>query len=186
MPNTLDRPIDLNERIPRADARRHFDGICVAFRADLYRFVFWLCRDRALTEDVLQETLLRAWKSIDRLDDPDAVRPWLLTIARRELARMFVRKRLPTLDLDALADSSDCALTVSDPHELHDMRRAIFKLHVTYREPLIMQVLLGFTTDEIAKQLQISTAAVLTRLCRARQILRKQLLGVADDESASK
>lgn len=98
---------------------------------------------------------------------------------------MFARKRLPTEDIDGLANSADSALSVSEQHELQDMRRAIFKLHVTYREPLIMQVLLGFTTDEIASQLQISTPAVLTRLSRARRVLREQMLGVADDESAS-
>ena len=51
-------------------------------------------------------------------------------------------------------------------------------------EPLIMQVLLGFTTEEIARHLQLSTPAVLTRLFRARQVLRKQLLGAADGEGA--
>lgn len=181
---TFDRSIEVNQRVSQADARRRFAGMCAPFRADLYRFVFWLCRDRALTEDVLQETLLRAWKSIDSLADPAAVRPWLLTIARRELARMFERKRLPTVDIDALAESRDTGLSVSESHELEDMRRAIFKLDVAYREPLIMQVLLGFTTEEIARHLQLSTPAVLTRLFRARQVLRKQLLGAADGESA--
>ncbi len=63
------------------------------FRADVFRFVYWLCRDRALAEDVVQETLLRAWRSLDSLGDDQAARPWLLTIARRELARVFERKR---------------------------------------------------------------------------------------------
>jgi RNA polymerase sigma-70 factor (ECF subfamily) len=184
MSETFDRSIEVNERVSQADARRRFADMCAPFRADLYRFVFWLCRDRALTEDVLQETLLRAWKSIDTLDDPAAVRPWLLTIARRELARMFERKRLPTVDIDALAESSDSGLSFSESHELEDMRRAIFKLDVAYREPLVMQVLLGFTTEEIARHLQLSTPAVLTRLFRARQLLRKQLLGAADGEGA--
>lgn len=181
MSDTFPRSADLNAAASPHDARRRFDAMCSPFRADLYRFVFWLCRDRTLTEDVLQETLLRAWKSIDSLEDAGAVRPWLLTIARRELARVFERKRLPTVDIDQLADSHDPALSAADAQEIDDMRRAIFQLETPYREPLIMQVLLGFTTEEIAKQLGLSTAAVLTRLFRARQLLRKRF-AASDDE----
>ena len=181
MSDTFDGSIDLNDRRAARDARRRFDALCEPLRADLFRFVFWLCRDRTLTEDVLQETMLRAWKSIHTLDDPAAARPWLLTIARRELARVFERKRLPTVDIDTL-DASDAALAVAEPPEVQEMRSAIAKLDALYREPLIMQVLFGFTTEEIAQQLEISTAAVLTRLFRARQLLRQQMIADGDVE----
>src|SRR5690606_35685823 len=75
--------------------RQRFEALCAPLKADLFRFLYWLCRDRSLAEDVMQETLLRAWKSIDALADEKAARPWLMTIARRELARTFERKRLP-------------------------------------------------------------------------------------------
>ena len=147
------------------------------FRADVFRFVYWLCRDRALAEDVVQETLLRAWRSLDSLGDEQAARPWLLTIARRELARVFERKRLPIVDIDVASEAEPESLVVSDRHEVEDMRRAILKLDVVHREPLVLQVLLGYSTEEIAKHLDISVAAVLTRLFRARQVLRQQPLG---------
>lgn len=147
------------------------------FRADLFRFVYWLCRDRALAEDVVQETLLRAWRSLDSLGDEKAARPWLLTIARRELARVFERKRLPLVDLDVANEAEPGALAVNDQHEVEEMRSAILKLDVIHREPLVLQVLMGYSTEEIAQHLEISVAAVLTRLFRARQVLRQQLLG---------
>ena len=71
--------------------RRRFELLCVPHSADLTRFVYWLCRDRTSAEDVVQETLLRAWRSLDSLREEGAVRGWLLTIARRELARVFER-----------------------------------------------------------------------------------------------
>ena len=181
MSDSFNRSIELTSTRAEA-ARQRFDSCCAPLKADVLRFVFWLCRDRTLAEDVMQETLLRAWRSIDSLEDPGAARSWLLTIARRELARMFERKRLPTVSLDAAIEFSDPALTVSESHEVQDMRRAILKLDVLYREPLIMQVLLGLTTDEIARQLEISVPAVLTRLFRARKLLRVQLVGATDDE----
>jgi len=154
------------------------------FRADVFRFVYWLCRDRTLAEDVVQETLLRAWRSIDSLGDEAAARPWLLTIARRELARVFERKRLPTVDIDTAVAAQHEALAVADRHEVdHEvaqMRHAILQLDPIHREPLVLQVLLGYSTEEIAGHLEISVAAVLTRLFRARQVLRQQFAGSSE------
>jgi RNA polymerase sigma-70 factor (ECF subfamily) len=161
------------------DARERFDALCAPLKADLFRFLYWLCRNRGLAEDVMQETLLRAWKSMDSLSDEAAVRPWLLTIARRELARTFERKRHPTVELDAAAQLEADAFAVEDDHEVQEMRRAIMKLEATHREPLVLQVLMGFSTEEIARELDISVPAVLTRLHRARHALRKQMLGPA-------
>ncbi len=152
------------------------------YKADLYRFVFWLCRDRTLTEDVMQETLLRAWRSIGSLGNASAARPWLLTIARRELARMFERKRLETVDLDAALAVGDAAFIAGDSGEIDEMRAAILQLDASYREPLVLQILFGYTTEEIAAHMELSVPAVLTRLYRARHLLRRKMLGEPVDE----
>ena len=55
---------------------------------------------------------------------------------------------------------------------MRNCARALFKLPDEYREPLVLQVLMGYSTAEIAAQLGLSTAAVLTRLFRARRQLR--------------
>jgi RNA polymerase sigma-70 factor, ECF subfamily len=167
-----------------ADARRRFDALCTPFRADLFRFLFWLCHDRALAEDVMQETLLRAWRSFDSLQDHTAAKPWLLTIARRELARVFERKRLETVDIDTLTDAEQGATAVGDSHEVEEMRRAIMRLDAGYREPLVLQVLFGYSTEEIARLMELSLPAVLTRLFRARQLLRRKMSGTASDEES--
>ena len=64
-----------------------FNRLIGVHMADLYRFAYWLCGNRAVADDLVQETLVRAWKSMDRLNDPKAARGWLLTILRRENAR---------------------------------------------------------------------------------------------------
>ncbi len=131
----------------------------------------------------MQETLLRAWKSLDALTDEAAARPWLLTIARREHARLYERKRFETVDVDDLAAVEDPALATADDHETREVRAAIFALPEEYREPLVLQVLMGYSTAEIATHLGLTNGAVLTRLCRARQRLRVAVLGV--DEEAT-
>lgn len=156
--------------------QERFDALCRQLRPDLYRFAFWLARDRAVAEDVVQDALMRAWRSFDSLADEAAARPWLLTIARREFARRFERRRVETVDIDQLTASEDPALAVAADEELAEVRAAIFELPDDYREPLVLQVLMGYSTKEIATHMGLQPGAVLTRLFRARQKLRDALL----------
>ena len=152
--------------------RQRFDRLVSVFYQDMYRFAAWLSRDKAIAEDVVQEALLRAWKSLDSLRDDSAAKPWLLTIVRRENARYFERRRLETVDIDNLSVTQAALLAESPNEELGDLRTAIFKLEDDYREPLVLQVLMGYSTNEIAEMMGLKQGAVLTRLHRARHKLK--------------
>ncbi len=169
---TLDVDFDMKDLVRGNDKRARFQALCLSLRPDLLRFAFWLSRDRALAEDVVQETLLRAWKAQDSLVDESAAKPWFLTIVRREYARCFERKRLVTVDVDELVAREEPTLADGGDRQLEDLRAAVFKLPEEYREPLVLQVIMGYSTAEIAVALDLSTAAVLTRLFRARKQLR--------------
>jgi RNA polymerase sigma-70 factor (ECF subfamily) len=157
------------------DRRRRFTTLCETLRPDLLRFAFWLGRDRQLAEDVVQEALLRAWKSFDALTEPGKAKSWLLTIVRREFARSFERKRLEVTDLDGLVAAEADVLAAEDDASLAEMREALFRLDDEYREPLVLQVMMGYSTKEIADQMGLQQGAVLTRLFRARARLRQEL-----------
>ena len=100
----------MNQRPRGTTAAAPFARLLEMLRPDLVRFAFWLARDRAVAEDVVQETLIRAWKSREELKDPAAARPWLFTIVRREHARLYERKRLPTVDVEPVEALGDPAL----------------------------------------------------------------------------
>ena len=151
------------------------------FHQDMYRYAAWLSRDRTVAEDVVQESLLRAWKSLDSLRDASAAKHWLLTIVRRENARHFERRRLETVDVDNLTPSQEALLADQPNQELDDMREAIYRLDDDYREPLVLQVLMGYSTNEIGELMGLRQGAVLTRLHRARLKLREDM----EDELAS-
>jgi RNA polymerase sigma-70 factor, ECF subfamily len=170
----MNRPDDGNHRQAR------FDALLGELRPDVYRFAFWLSRDRSIAEDVVQETMLRAWRAMGDLKDPRALRHWLLTIARREHARLYERKRLELVGLDELTGADVTSLATRDEEQTEDLRRALLQLEDDYREPLVLQVLLGYTTAEIAEHMGLNTGAVLTRLFRARNRLRK-LFSAGDD-----
>ncbi len=164
--------------------RRRFDELVGVFHQDMYRYAAWLSRDRNVAEDVVQESLLRAWKSLDALRDDAAAKHWLLTIVRRENARYFERRRLETVDVDDLTPSQEALLADQPDHELDDVRDAIYRLDDDYREPLVLQVLMGYSTNEIGELMGLRQGAVLTRLHRARHKLRDALNnGIASDQS---
>jgi RNA polymerase sigma-70 factor (ECF subfamily) len=155
--------------------RRRFDELVGVFHQDMYRYAAWLSRDRTVAEDVVQESLLRAWKSLESLRDDAAAKHWLLTIVRRENARYFERRRLETVDVDDLTPSQEALLADQPDHEMDDVRDAIYRLDDDYREPLVLQVLMGYSTNEIGELMGLRQGAVLTRLHRARLKLRDAL-----------
>ena len=163
----------MNTSSADAKRRQRFDQIVSVYHQDMYRYALWLCRDKAIAEDVVQEALLRAWKSLDALRDEAASKPWLLTIVRRENARYFERRRLETVDVDNLSASQEAMLANVPDDQLDDLRAAIFSLDDDYREPLVLQVLMGYSTNEIAELMGLKQGAVLTRLHRARLKLKE-------------
>ena len=169
----------MNSSSAKGKRRQRFDSLVAVFHQDMYRFAAWLSRDKTIAEDVLQEALLRAWKSLDSLRDDGAAKHWLLTIVRRENARYFERRRLETVDIDNLTASQAALLAETPDEELNDLRTAIFELEDDYREPLVLQVLMGYSTNEIAEMMGLKQGAVLTRLHRARHKLKDS---VAADE----
>ena len=165
----------MNSSNVAAARQRRFDELVGVFHQDMYRYAAWLSRDKSIAEDVVQEALLRAWKSLDALREDTSAKQWLLTIVRRENARYFERKRLETVDIDNLTASQAALLAEQPNDELDEMRHAIYELEDDYREPLVLQVLMGYSTNEIAEQMGLKQGAVLTRLHRARAKLREQM-----------
>lgn len=150
----------------------HFEELVRAYSAELYRYAYWLCRERFGAEDLVQETFARAWRNLSALRDEHTAKGWLYTILRNEHARLFERKRVPIEDdhdLDSLIDQR-----LGSASDAFELRQVLHALPEVYREPLLLQVLGGFSCEEIATMMQLSTGAVMTRLSRARLSLRKQ------------
>jgi RNA polymerase sigma-70 factor (ECF subfamily) len=165
----------MNSSSADVQRRRRFDRLVSVWYRDMYRYAAWLSRDPAIAEDVVQEALLRAWRSLDGLRDDEAAKQWVLTIVRRENARYFERKRLETVDIDNLTASQSAMLAETQDTDLDDVREAIYRLEDDYREPLVLQVLMGHSTKEIAELMDIKPGAVLTRLHRARNKLKEAI-----------
>ena len=163
-------------------SEQQFETLVKAMSPELYRYAVGLCRNHDQAQDLVQETFLRAWRAQNDLRSANAARAWLYKILRNEHARLYERQR---------PEVRDPQLLPAIPHRGYDtsteafaLRRALCQLDLAYREPLLLQVIGGFSCREIGGMLGLKVNTVLTRLFRARQTLR-QHLEPADTEAAA-
>lgn len=156
------------------EKQKRYEALVHAFHGDIYRYAYWLTRDGSIAEDIAQETFLRAWRSLDSLKDEKSAKSWLITIVRRENARRFERKQLDLVDIDDV-HVSDEAFHAKPEGDHDELRILIARLPVDYREPLLLQLIFGYSGEEIAQQLELNKNTVMTRLFRARNQLKDML-----------
>ncbi|WP_370970862.1 sigma-70 family RNA polymerase sigma factor [Amycolatopsis sp. cg9] len=152
------------------------------FRATLFAQVLALTNhDRQWAEDVVQETMIRAWQHSDTLErEPGMLRGWLLTVARRIVIDGWrnrrVRPQEVALDIPENAESADradsslAALTIT---------RALGELDAKYQSVIYETYLAGNTVRRAAEILGIPEGTVKSRLYTAMRQLRKALGEVA-------
>ncbi|MDX3190680.1 sigma-70 family RNA polymerase sigma factor [Streptomyces sp. MN03-5084-2B] len=148
------------------------------FRATLFAQVLSLTNhDRQWTEDVVQETMIRAWQHSDTLErEPGMLRGWLLTVARRIVIDGWrnrrVRPQEVALEIPENAESTDradsslAALTIT---------RALRELDAKYQSVIYETYLAGNTVRQAAEILGIPEGTVKSRLYTAMRQLRKAL-----------
>jgi len=155
------------------DRVKRYEFLVEAYSATLYRYAYWLTKDAGAAEDLVQDTFLRAWRFMDNLQEQAAAKSWLITILRRENARKYERKALDMEDreVDDLSEITISSRVSED--EFQFLQRAIAELPLKYREPLALQILEGFSLDEISDICDLPRNTVATRIHRARQQLIK-------------
>lgn len=155
--------------------KQRYERLVDAYYQDVYRYAYWLCKNQALAEDLVQETFLRAWRALDSLQSDEAAKAWLFTILRRENARLYERYRPTLVDVDDVSIAEDDEREPESVMENDLLYAAINKLDSDYRDPLLLQVIGGFSGKEIAEIMDLNSNTVMTRLFRARSKLRDML-----------
>jgi RNA polymerase sigma-70 factor (ECF subfamily) len=164
----LQQGLDLNE---------YLDG--------LYGYAVVLSRNHAEAQDLVQETCLRALRAMHRLRDESNAKSWLFTILRNIwLNQLRHRRTAPEMiGIDSEERGSIEPVGGSqDPHddyvakmEREQVRVAIRKLQVEYREIIILREYEDLSYQEIAAVLECPVGTVMSRLARARSKLRELL-----------
>jgi RNA polymerase sigma-70 factor (ECF subfamily) len=154
-------------------ANESFEETVRAHAGDLFRYAYWLARNRQQAEDIVQEALLRGWRGFPRLRDRAAAKAWLFSIVKNEFHRAGAQDARHAGGIDA--DGTEIIDERASPFGM-EMRDALMALPSSYAEPLALQVLGGFSCAEIAAMLETTEGAVMTRLTRARQALKRLIL----------
>jgi RNA polymerase sigma factor (sigma-70 family) len=154
-----------------------------------YRFATMLCGDPVYAEDLVQETMLRAFRSWHRFRSGTNARAWLFTILRNVFISDYRRNRRRdhTVDLSEVEE-----ITVVEPMEGNDPETRLLQGHVddevlaciaklpeVYRSTLLLSDVEDLSYEEVAKVLGLPLGTVKSRLFRARQILQRQLYDYA-------
>ncbi|MFE1014660.1 sigma-70 family RNA polymerase sigma factor [Streptomyces sp. NPDC058794] len=141
--------------------------------------------DRQRAEDLVQETLVRAWQHPEalRADDFDSVRPWLLTVARRlAIDARRARQARPAEVGDAVLENARvCADHAERAAAALDVREAVKTLTPEHREVLVLVYFQGASVAEAAAALGIPPGTVKSRAYYALRALRRVLPGYAAD-----
>jgi RNA polymerase sigma-70 factor (ECF subfamily) len=161
-----------------------------------YRFSFLVCGHPEDAEDVMQEALLKTYRYVSRIREPEAFRTWLYRTVRN--ACLMKRRRrvdepahFVSLEDGAGGHAGEAApIDVADTHKAPDelaidswvgaeLRRALDTLPASYRMIVVLREMEGLSTREVARVTGISEANVKTRLHRARLMLRARMEGTA-------
>lgn len=150
-----------------------------AQRPLLYRIAYAWCHDAALADDLVQETLSRAWTRRAQLRDEAALKGWMVAIMNRCWLDHLRGRR----DFDDLADLEDELESQTDTPEaccdreqvIACVRAAVARLPLGQRQVLTLVDLEEFGYAEVAKILDIPVGTVMSRLSRARASLKTLL-----------
>ena len=159
---------------PNQTQADRFAQMVQRYEKDLLRLCCLYLRDRCAAEDAVQDTFLKAYRNMDSFRGESSERTWLIRIAinccrdtRRSLWYRYIDSRI---SVDQLPLSS---APPSDEHLALTM--AIMKLKPKYMEAVLLYFYEGYPMKDIASMLNITEAAVSTRIRKAKQKLRTEL-----------
>ncbi|MBC8070871.1 MAG: sigma-70 family RNA polymerase sigma factor [Deltaproteobacteria bacterium] len=158
----------------REGGREAFAKLVERYRDLVCALTFSATGNRALSEDLAQETFLAAWRGLPTLRDPGSFRGWLCTIARNlgRNARRDGSRELPTDPLPEHADELGLCDVLSEREEEALLWRALSELQDSYREPLVLFYREGKSAAEVAHALGLTVDAAEQRLSRGRRQLK--------------
>jgi RNA polymerase sigma-70 factor (ECF subfamily) len=169
---------ELVRRVLAGD-REGFAGLVGRYRDRLGRYAVRMLGNRADAEDALQETFIRAYRSLGRCTDPDRFGAWVFGIlvnrCRTLGAQRARRDRVVVADEGALtrASAHDGA---AERHALREvLDRAMVRLGPTMREAFLLKFVEELSYEEMADVTGVSVPALKMRVSRARQELRRLL-----------
>jgi len=146
----------------------------------LRAFAVSLCGNFDRADDLVQETLLKAWQNLDKFEEGTNLRAWLFTILRNSYFSELRKRRREVEDADGKMTASLSVAPDQQGHlDMQDFRKALATLPPEQREALVLVGAVGMSYEEAAAIAKCAVGTIKSRVNRARAKLT-DVLGVAD------
>ena len=151
----------------------------LAMVPNLRAFAVSLCNDPEHADDLVQETILKAWSHLDSFQEGTNLRAWLFTILRNTYFSECRSRRRELEDPEGRKTAAICVLPAQDGHiDVQDLRRALERIPAEQREALILVGAAGCSYEEAAEIAGCAVGTIKSRVNRARCKLI-DLMGIA-------
>jgi len=141
----------------------------VALIPNLRAFAFSLCGQHERADDLVQETLLKAWSHLDSFQEGTNLRAWLFTILRNSFFSDMRKRRREVEDADGKKAESLSVAPAQQGHvDMQDLRKALDLLPPHQREALVLVGAAGMSYEEAAEIAECAVGTIKSRVNRAR------------------
>jgi RNA polymerase sigma-70 factor (ECF subfamily) len=178
--------------VPAEERESFFEQEVMQHLDALYRTAMRMTRNAQDAEDLVQETMLRAYRFLDRFEPGTNLRAWLFKILTNTYINRY-RKASSEPRVDSLDDSEELSLyryldseaasrggsveaQVLDRFAENDIKAAIEALPSQYRITVLLADVEGFSYNDIAEITNVKKGTVMSRLFRGRRLLQKALV----------
>jgi RNA polymerase sigma-70 factor (ECF subfamily) len=164
----------------RLRKRKRVNQRIIVIQNRMFRTAFSWCHDPALAQDLTQEAALKAIENAAQLNDLEAIDAWIFTIlsnCHRAHLRKAIKMGAPETSYEGSIEANLLPDRITETHALIDrVKAALASLSVEQRQVMTLVDLEEFSYAEVASILEIPIGTVMSRLNRARQLLKKRLL----------
>jgi RNA polymerase sigma-70 factor (ECF subfamily) len=179
-------------------AREDFTNDAMQYAPQLFATALRMTRNRADAEDLVQETFLKGWRAFDSYQQGTNLRAWLFRIMtntfinkynsqqRRpqeteldDVEELFLFRRMGAFDQSKMHQSAEDQMLELFTDE--EVKNAIESLPETFRIPVLLSDVEGFSYKEIAEMLEVPIGTVMSRLHRGRKAMQKMLYEYAKE-----
>ncbi len=174
---------ELRNRVTR---RSQFEELATPHMQAAYTLAYWIMREKAEAEDVVQDAYLRAFRAFSGFRG-DAIRPWLLAIVRNTAYRALkVRSRAGVVvPMEEAFHPKEAEPPAEDPsaesmliaqEDGREVRAALANLPLVYRDVIVLREIEDLSYREIAEVCEVPIGTVMSRIARGRETLRQLIL----------
>lgn len=156
-----------------------FEKLYKEYYPRVYAFLYKLCRDKEMTEEMTQDTFYELYKSLHKYDGSCKLFTFVASIAKNVYYKHVRKKRVEYIDIELLSELQDSSDTPEEAclrkMRSRQIRNVIDKLPVKYRDVVLLRVYADLTFPDIANALDISTSSAKVIFHRAKKIISEEL-----------